>query len=250
MKRCPLAFMLSLSLSFGLAMVPLSKTQAQSSSTTNDQILLPLNSITFEPPGDGKPADTAGGASRGMGCVSRQIPTSCVTALMPATQSGLTLAERPTFFVYIPEGSGKQAFFSLTDSEGNYQYQSKIPLKETGVIISFKLPDDAPALEVGKSYNWAFIVAGSQGLQPDSPGVTGEIKRIAATPELNNQLQNAKTPAERAAVYGKAGLWFDMMMVLAEQKRLDPANEALTDAWDKLLTTEGVDATVASKPLL
>lgn len=250
MKRCPLAFMLSLSLSWGLAMVPLSKTQAESSSTNNVQMPFPINSITFEPPGDGKPADTAGGASRGVGCVSRQIPTSCVTALIPATQSGLTLVERPTFFVYIPQGAGKQAFFSLTDSEGNYQYQKKISLKETDVIISFKLPDDAPALEVGKSYTWALIVAGSQGIQPDSPGVTGEVKRIAATPELNTQLQNAKTPTELAAVYGKASLWFDMMVVLAEQKRLDPSNETLKDAWNKLLTTEGVDVTVASKPLL
>ncbi|MCT7950343.1 DUF928 domain-containing protein [Ancylothrix sp. C2] len=250
MKRSPVAFMLSLSLSLGLAMVPLSKTQAQSSSTTNVQMPLPVNSITFEPPGEGKPADTAGGASRGIGCVSRQMPATCVTALMPATQSGLTLAERPTFFVYIPESSGKQVFFSLTNSEGNYQYQTKFPLTQTGGIISFKLPDDAQALKVGESYQWAFIITGPQGLQPDSPGVKGEIKRISASPELNNQLQNAKTLIEQAAVYGKAGIWFDMMVSLAEQKRLEPSDPTLTNAWDKLLTSEGVDATIASKPLL
>jgi hypothetical protein len=249
MKSYSAVFLLSLSLFLGLGMLPLSKTQAQSTSTSNGKIPVLLNKITFEPPGDDKPADTAGGASRGMSCMSTQIAANCVTALMPASQSGLTLAERPTFYIYIPEGSSKQVLFSLTDSDGNYQYQTKFPITQTGGIISFKLPDDAKPLEVGKSYQWMFIVAGSQGLQPDSPGVVGKIQRIAATAELNNQLQNAKTPTERAAVYGKAGIWFDMMMTLAEQKRLSPSDPTVINTWDKLLTTEGVDATVASKPL-
>ena len=205
--------------------------------------------VTFDPPGNGKPQETAGGASRGTQCAQEQATLGgCVTLLLPTTLEGLTAAERPTFFAYLPETSAKQVFFSLVDENKNTQYQTKIDLKAGGGIVSFQLPADAPVLQVGKNYQWSMIVIGPQGLRPDSPAVQGSVRRVELNPTLKAQLEMA-TPLERAALYGKQGIWFDTLASLAEVRRSQPSDASLTANWQELLTSVGLDA-IAAKPLL
>lgn len=206
--------------------------------------------ITFDPPGPGKPKDTAGGASRDGSQCSQDLvsQSSCVKPLMPATQDGLTLAERPVFLVYVPQTSAKQVFFSLVDENNQHIYQAKVPITGNSGILSFQLPDNAPALEIGKNYQWAFIIVGEQGLKPDSPVVQGAIKRIAADTTLKSQLANA-SPLERAALYGKAGIWVDTISTLAELRKAQPHDVNLAENWKELLTSVGLEA-IANQPLL
>lgn len=205
--------------------------------------------VKFDPPGTGKPKETAGGASRGNPCSREQVSVGgCVTPLMPVNQEGLTVTERPTFLVYVPETSAKQVFFSLVDESRNYQYQKKISLPGKGGIVSFKLPDDAPALEVGKNYQWSFILIGEQGLRPDSPGVQGEIRRVELNQALMSQLQQV-SPIERAALYGKEGIWYETVGTLAELVRSQPMDAALADNWKQLLSSVGLEA-IAAQPLV
>lgn len=206
--------------------------------------------ITFDPPGPGKPKDTAGGASRDGGQCSQEsaAQSSCVKALMPTTQEGLTVAERPVFLAYVPETSAKQVFFSLVDENNQHIYQTKVPITGNSGILSVQLPDNAPALEIGKNYQWAFIIVGEQGLRPDSPVVQGSIKRIEADTALKSQLVNA-SPLERAALYGKAGIWIDTISTLAELRKSQPADTNLAENWKKLLTSVGLEA-IAAQPFL
>lgn len=212
--------------------------------------------VKFDPPGPGKPKETAGGASRGNSCAQEHVGTvrelsalgGCVTPLMPVNQEGLTVTERPTFLVYVPETSAKQVFFRLVDESKTYQYQKKIALPGKGGIVSFKLPEDAPALEVGKNYQWTFILIGEQGLRPDSPGVQGEIRRVELNPTLNSQLQQV-SPIERAALYGKEGIWYETVGTLAELRRSQPLDAALADNWKQLLSSVGLEA-IAAQPIV
>ena len=59
--------------------------------------------VTFSPPGAGKPDNSAGGASRSSGqCVQDTANSGpSAMALTPANYQALTVAERPTFFVYV-----------------------------------------------------------------------------------------------------------------------------------------------------
>lgn len=205
--------------------------------------------VKFDPPGPGKPKETAGGASRGNSCAQEQASVGgCVTPLMPVNQEGLTVTERPTFLVYVPETSAKQVFFRLVDESKTYQYQKKIALPGKGGIVSFKLPEDAPALEVGKNYQWTFILIGEQGLRPDSPGVQGEIRRVELNPALNSQLQQV-SPLERAALYGKEGIWYETVGTLAELVRSQPMDKDLAETWQQLLSSVGLEA-IAAQPLV
>jgi hypothetical protein len=243
----------ALSLSLGIIIVPsfVTKVRALPEAAKQSQTIVgtSIARVTFEPPGDGQPDDTAGGASRGDGCPQEPIALGqCVTPVMPATKNRLTVAEHPTFLVYLPETSATEIFFGLVDENNNSQYQIKIPITSKSGIFSFKLPDNAPPLEIGKNYRWTFIIVGEQGLRPDSSGVRGEIRRITPSAELMSQLQNQPL-LERAALYGKNGIWYDMLASLAEARREEPGNATLASTWQELLKSAGLEA-IATKPFL
>ena len=61
----------------------------------------------FAPQGDGAPAQTAGGASRG--------EATWPIALLPKPKERLTVAAHPTFLVYVPKTEAKEAVFILKD---------------------------------------------------------------------------------------------------------------------------------------
>jgi hypothetical protein len=243
----------SCALSLGQLIVPslLSTVQAQQDLPNQPEAISSnlLAGVTFNPPKDGKPDDTAGGASRGNSCPQEIInQVGCIIPLMPNTNKGLTVSDRPTFLFYLPETSAKEIFFSLADENNNNQYQTKIPITGQSGIIRFQLPNNSPSLEIGKNYKWTFVLIGTNGLRPDSPGVQGQIQRVEANPAINSQLQNG-TLLERAAWYGKNGIWFETVQMLAEAKRAQPTDAKIASNWQQLLKLAGLEA-IASKPLL
>jgi Domain of Unknown Function (DUF928) len=244
-------FSLALCLGLGIVSSLLTQVQAQSEPENPAQALLGRSfaNVTFDPPGDGQPDDTAGGASRGGGCpVEVTNLGGCIMPVMPITKTGLTVAEHPTLFIYVPATSANALFFSLRDENNNHLYQTEIPLTGKSGIVSVKLPDNAPGLEIGKSYRWAFALIGSEGLKPDSPGVEGKIKRVELNLAPKSELEMVK-PLERAVLYGKNGVWYDTVTALAEALRSQPNDANLAAAWEDLLKSVGLNA-IATQPLL
>jgi hypothetical protein len=227
--------------------------QAQSAPTTPGNIISSRSAVqvTFEPRGDGSPDDTAGGASRDGGiCPQDSVALgSPITPLMPATLHGLTLADHPTFFVYVPRTSAQKALFVLKDASEDYYYQKTIAIPATaGGILSFTLPTEAPALKSGKTYKWSFVMMCGEDLRPDSPRVEGQVERIELTPALSAQLKTL-SPLERAALYGKDGVWYDTLTSLAELRRSQPNDVALAATWEQLLKSVGLGG-IANQPLI
>jgi hypothetical protein len=244
---------LSIGLSLKLVLISglVTGVQAQSALAQPDKATLnSFVTVTFQPRGRGKPRDTAGGASRDGGiCPVDSAPmSSSVTLLSPISDEGLTLAEHPTFFIYSPQTSAQKALFVLKDEKEDYLYQKTISIPRTAGIFSFKLPADAPAMEVGKNYKWSFVMMCGEAIRPDSPGVEGQIRRVALDAALTNQLKSL-SPLERAALYGKNGIWYDTLTSLAEQRRSQPQDTTLAATWENLLKSVGLEA-IATKPLL
>ncbi|MEQ9237863.1 DUF928 domain-containing protein [Coleofasciculus sp. E2-BRE-01] len=164
-------------------------------------------SATFIPDRKGAPKDSAGGASRDGGVCpndTSELGTS-VTPFQLATNHGFTVAERPTFFVYIPPTVAQDAVFILKDETEEYFYQKTVSLPNQRGLVSFKLPLDAPTLEIGKTYQWSFLLICGQSLRPDSPKVEGQIQRIQPDPALLSKLQ-PWSPVDRAAFYGEESI--------------------------------------------
>lgn len=219
----------------------------------------PLPRVTFEPPDEDQPSHTVGGASRDGGyfCLSDNVaePNQNLLInflpLIPQTNHGLTIAERPTFYANVPETNAQTVFFSLRDQDNQTLYQKEFSIPQTGGIISFSLPETAPSLEIGKNYQWSMVLMCNQTMRPDSPRITSWVKRVAPLPMTMNQPQN-QIGIELAAFYAKNGIWYDSLNILGNLWRKSPQNFSnYAKQWANFLSQDSVGLeAIANQPLL
>lgn len=197
--------------------------------------------VTFEPPQGTKPAHTVGGASRGEQCPSDSIEQNLpLTPLLPTGSRSLTLKSHPTLLVYVPETSATKALLSIKDANEDYDYQTTMSIGDRSGIVSLTLPDDAPALDVNREYNWSLILMCDNKLRPDSPVVQGDVTRVDADLHIANKLARADL-YESAAIYGNAGLWYDTVSTLAKLKTNNPTDSSIISSWYGLLSSVGLE---------
>lgn len=206
--------------------------------------------VTFKPPGAQAPKRSSGGASRdGSKCsTTKNRQGRLITPLLPTTNIGLTLVERPTIFVYVPETTAKKAFFSLQDEDTNHHYQTTLYLQELSGVVEVKLPNSAPALKTGKNYKWSLVMICTEDLEPDSPSVSGWIRRIEPNRSLAGQ-QNLTSQLKSVSQLAEAGIWYDALSTLAQLRRSQPNNQAYSADWQQLLKLVGLEA-IATEPLI
>jgi hypothetical protein len=196
--------------------------------------------VQFSLPGGSAPSTSVGGGTRG-----DTMPV--LTALVPPTQHGRTIAPRPTIYVYLPPLGVQEAFFSLQDEAGTPHYATLLQVPPTGGVMGITLPVDAPALELDKNYLWYFApIEPGMVLRPDNYAVVGWVKRVN---EPLTELELTTSPIERATQYAKAGIWYDTLKILVEAQRADPNNQIFATEWHDLLEQVGLEA-LASQPLI
>lgn len=199
----------------------------------------------FIPPNRKAPQTTAGGATRGGSCYLEGKET--LTALMPLNKSGLTLAERPTFYWFVPQIPEETAHFSLLDGEDIvYETTFKLP-KQLG-IIGFTLPTKAPSLQVGKNYHWYMSIACGSEEVGEGITVDGWVERIQPTTDLSKQLARTN-PKQLSQVYATSGIWYEVLDTLVQQRLTDPGDRTVMANWKALLESVGLNNLV-SKPLV
>jgi hypothetical protein len=188
--------------------------------------------VTFRAPNRGAPRRSAGGASRG-GCneeallqdKGRLAAIAPLIPLVPESGIGLTAAEKPSFFVYVPTGQVNALFFSLRDDAGNTYYQTKLKAPPQGGIVRLTLPSDAPTLVVGQDYKWSVVMACGGRMRPDSPTVEAWVQRVPTSlnPALSPAGQGTPLlPLDQAIASGEAGLWYDTLEHLQRLESLAP----------------------------
>lgn len=200
--------------------------------------------VTFRPPGDRAPKTSSGAASRNVSaCGLTNLTGAAVTPLLPTTNIGLTKVERPTIFVYVPQTNAK-SIFSIEDEDSNHVYQSSVSLPQESGVVSLKLPDSAPELKVGKNYKWSLVMICTTDLEPDSPFVSGWVRRVKAP-----ILKDSDPTIESVSLLAQTGIWYDTLSTLAQLRRNQPNNYAASASWQELLESVGLNA-IANKPLI
>lgn len=208
-----------------------------------------LYSQNFQLPSRGAPGNREGGASRG--CVTDKKPEDKdkrLTALIPITNLGLTVAERPTFFWYVPPMPDRKVEFVLMDKNYNEIDRTVFQTKGKSGIVSYRLPAKVAPLQVGKDYRWYFSVICNPTSRSGDLVVEGWVQRVAPNPNLAKQLAKAP-PSDRPNLYAQAGLWQDSLASLAELRRARPNDPATLNRWETLLKTVSLDY-LAKEPLL
>ncbi len=206
--------------------------------------------LKFKLPPRGAPGKRRTGAATRDSCPALENNNEPLTALVPGTNLGLTVAERPTFWFYVPYPPTYRLSveFWLRDKEENEVYKETFPLTGTPGIVSIRLPETVPSLEVKNLYSWGFSVICNPAHRDEDVFVSGKVERVSLTPALKSQLE-AGTPRERIALYAENGLWFDTLTNLAELHRPNQQDEALKDDWADLWQAVGLEY-IISKPLV
>ncbi|MEM7761779.1 MAG: DUF928 domain-containing protein [Cyanobacteria bacterium P01_A01_bin.40] len=205
--------------------------------------------VTFDPPAKDMPRSSVGGASRTIGqCLNTTNDSArSFSALLPTSSPALTAASHPTILAYLPKTSAQNVFFSWHGEDNQDHYQTILPLEQKAGIVSLNLPKNAPPLEVGKSYQWAVGIMCDGRLQPDSPMIQGQVKRVELASTVQNSLDD-DISLKNAALYGENGLWYETAATLAELIAAEPNNKNFTSNWQELLNSVGLNK-VADAPI-
>ena len=199
----------------------------------------------------GRPGRRIGGGSRNP-CPLTNPP---LTALIPISNWGETVAERPTLWFYVPYSpqqvsSGK---FVLQEVQGDKQedyvyrdlYEIPFALPRTPGLVSFNIPATKAPLEIGKKYFWSFKLycqppeaSTSDASSNPSISVEGWMDRVQPTPKLEEQLKAATEP--EYAIYTNHLIWYDALDSLAKLRIAQPTNTKLVDEWTNLLRLKGI----------
>lgn len=209
----------------------------------------------FNPPDRGAPTTAVGGATR---CAS--ILCYEITPLIPKDTSelksdppyfGLTVTEQPSLFFHTrgsSELAGKEVTFTLVevDSESKevrelYSIPFNLP-NQPGFLsingISNGASSELPKLEVGKLYKWYLEMVDDSNT---IVGMEGWIERVEATNSLSSKLAMADTATKRSQIYGEAGIWFDALNELA-QERMTSDTPELESRWQELLQYAAIES--------
>ena len=205
--------------------------------------------LRFKVPGIRPSRNLQGGAARG-NCTLSGAKKIEMKALLPNTNLGLTTTGKPTFFFQVSPTSVEEAKFILLNAEGDtIIYEKTFPLTKTGGVLSFTLPADADALEVGKEYTWELAVLCDPDDQVGNPRVQGSIKRIEPSSMFTQKLAN--TPVrDRVLLYAEGdqnstvegGFWYDALKSLADLRLANPNDPTLISDWQELLNSAGLNA--------
>lgn len=212
------------------------KVLANNLTQLNQQILsLRQKGSGFE--GDGRSGDRTGGADRG-NCPAVKPP---LTALIPISNFGKTLAERPTFWFFVPYSNQqvKAGEFVLQDREGNDIVRTSFKLPNQPGFVSFTIPTNASSLEINKDYRWYFNLYCDVKKLSSPITVEGWIQRIQMSLEIQSQINTNQS--SKYVVYEQNGIWFDAIANLAELRIKNPQNSTFNEAWNRLFQTKGVE---------
>lgn len=245
-----LALSLELALSSILPAIAISPSTQQQHSQPSPQLALAQrrSRLRFKIPNISPSRRLEGGIARG-NCGVGAADKIHMKALLPDTKIGLTTTGKPTFFFQISPTSVEEGKFILLNAKGDtILYEKTFPLKKTGGVMNFTLPDDADALEVGREYTWELVVNCDPEDQRGNPRVQGSIKRLPASQQLASDLARASM-RDRAAVYAEAGYWYDSLKTIADLRSTNPNDSTLISDWNDLLESAGLSK-LAKEPLL
>ncbi|GAB1544447.1 hypothetical protein NUACC21_71230 [Scytonema sp. NUACC21] len=230
--------------------------QSQQSSTTKIRFVQPP--LARQPENRGAPRDREGAGTRG-DCPAASKRLTALVPLVSATADrkqastttvttqyvlGLTAAEYPTFWFYVPYAPKNlnSVQFVLLDEKNNSVTKQPIAiaLSNTPGIISVSLPKTEKPLEIGQYYHWYLLIDCNPQSRSEDIAVEGLVQRIALKDDFTRRLV-AATPRQRVSLYAQAGIWQDAVTTLGELRRAKRQDGALENDWKDLLESVGLE---------
>jgi hypothetical protein len=168
--------------------------------------------------------------------------TLAVNVLAPS-DTGLTTQEKPTIYWFASQPIDKPVELTITSTESLQAAATPVfeitlqPPVAKG-IHAFRLADHGVALKPGVEYQWFVAVVRNTAQRSNDVLAGGTIKRVTDSP-VQAQLKQA-SPAQLAAAYAEAGIWYDAIDQLSRQISADQSNRQLRERRAALLEQVGL----------
>jgi len=186
----------------------------------------------------GLPGRRISGGSRSINTACLATPSQPVVAIMPKSNVGMTLSERPTLWFSLPAiNTDRSLEFGLYDSAGELVYQETFQATGEAGLSSLSLPTTFRPLSAEENYQWYLSVVCNPDSRSEDLVVTGWIRRMQADRALQAQLADA-TAQERLSIYETSNLWFDTLATLAEIRDQAQPNSPLAQPVEQQINTE------------
>ncbi len=193
------------------------------------------------------PKVSGAGITRSAGCAE----SACFIALIPDFEvenklAPLTLSERPTIYFLVPKIDRGRAKFVIREISDKSQeqkevYKTKFTVQGNVGVMSFTLPNDAPALKANRNYIWEVFLTGNEDF---NEVIRGSVRLVEPSPKLAQQLKTSMKPLERASLFAQEGIWFEAIQTLVEAKQYDPEDIEVEKEWTEILKSAKLDKVI------
>lgn len=161
-----------------------------------------------------------------------------LTALVPKNGKGLTTAEHPILWFYVPYTREEvhSIEFSLHNRDETVTlYRTSLQPAKTPGVISVALPNTPQhSLKLDQNYHWYFIVNCKPTGFETALVLDGWVTRVGQSPKVE-RLSNI--------------IWYDELTNLAKRYQAEPQNTAAKNAWVTLLSSVELER-LAPAPLV
>ena len=189
----------------------------------------------------GKPRGRIGGGRRGP-----MLGGAEIQALVP-DHVGQTTSAQPSLYWYLAEPVQGEIAFEVTlvdERQIDPVVDRRIARPERAGAQRVRLADLGVSLEAGEEYQWSVAVVPDPNDHAKDVVATGWIQRVPAPAGLDAQLA-AAGPDGAAAVYGEAGLWYDMLAAAYARIGAHPEDDAYRAELAAVLEQAGLPAAAA-----
>ncbi|MFN4280782.1 DUF928 domain-containing protein [Thermosynechococcus sp.] len=200
----------------------------------------------FTPPKNlSRPGNREGAATRGICKVQTAANEPDLTTLVPASNIGLTAANRPTFYWYLPANNYQALEFALFQTLANGTqvqiYKQQFPMANRPRLDSITLAGDVPPLQEGVDYRWTVsLICNASDPDPSQIRfVEGWVQRVALPETLEQQLRQASY-LQRYDLLASNGLWYDALDTLIKLRQKQPNDGKIQALWTELMTAQEV----------
>ena len=197
----------------------------------------------YQLPKVGKPRGRIGGGRRGPILVGAEIQ-----ALVP-DHVGQTTAAQPSLYWYLAEPvQGELAFeVTLVDERSiDPVVDRRLARPERVGLQRIQLADLGVSLDPGLEYQWSVAVVPDPKDHAKDVVSSGWIQRVPAPEGLAGRLA-AAGPDGAAAVYGEAGLWYDMLAAACARIGAHPDDESYRHELAVVLEQVGLPGEAAGR---
>ncbi len=207
----------------GVIAPPLSR--AQTSQTTAPAPKAGGGLPAYIPPPRGAPGGRVGGASRGTYLTAAPLPT--IELLAPGGNTGLSASATPELYFYVSGPVTWPTQFTISaPMQPVPVIEANIPPPSAAGVYGLDVADYHVRLQPGVVYTWS--VSAILDANARSRDIVGSATLLLGTPDaaVENSVRTAP-PARRAALYARAGFWYDAVAAAAEAA---PSDHAALDA--------------------